>query len=190
VGNKDRGGGYRYYRLAVLSDSDALVRITDIRFWLNGSGTFANSDRVVHLYNYLTAGARAARRATTPPALSADDAVVEAGLIGPFRLRATDGAALAVSHGAVVDRRGRDLSGPVQPGDEFFLRVPAGVDQVMLTVRVPATPDGFGGRVVTGIASDGASGLTPVVLVTPAQLEVEFDVQFDATWSGSLTRSA
>lgn len=182
--------GYRYYRLAVLSDRDALVRITDIRFWLNGSGTFANSDRVVHLYNYLTAGARAARRATTPPALSADDAVVEAGLIGPFRLRATDTAALAVSDGAVVDRHGRELSGPVEPGDEFFLRAPAGVDQVVLTVRVPATPDGFGGRVITGIADDGASGLTPVVLVTPAQLEVEFDVQFDAAWSGQLTRSA
>nr|WP_109552026.1 hypothetical protein [Mycolicibacterium boenickei] len=60
----------------------------------------------------------------------------------------------------------------------------------MLTVRVPATPDGFGGRVITGIADDGASGLTPVVLVTPAQLEVEFDVQFDAAWSGQLTRSA
>lgn len=182
--------GYRYYRLAVLSDRDALVRITDIRFWLNGSGTFANSDRVVHLYNYLTAGARAARRATTPPALSADDAVVADGLIGPFRLRATDSAALAVSHGAVVDRDGRELSGPVEPGDEFFLRVPEGLDQVMLTVRVPANPEGFGGRVITGIAGDGASGLTPVVLATPAQLEIEFDVGFDAAWSGPLTRSA
>lgn len=186
--------GYRYYRLAVLSDRDAPVRITDIRFWLNGSGAYANSDRVVHLYNYLTAGARAARRATTPPALSAEDAVVEAGLIGPFRLRATDSAALAVSHGVVVDRAGRELSGAVQPGDEFFLRVPPGIDRLTVTVRVPATPDGFGGRVVTGIAqsagSGPASGLTPVVLVTPAQLEVEFDVQFDSASTGTLTRSA
>lgn len=182
--------GYRYYRLAVLSDRDALVRITDIRFWLNGSGTFANSDRVVHLYNYLTAGARAARRATTPPALSADDAVVEDGLIGPFRLRATDSAALSVSHGAIVDRDGRELSGVVRPGDEFFLQVPPDVDQVMLTVRVPATPDGFGGRVITGIAQDGTSGLTPVVLVTPAQLEVEFDVQLGAAWADPLAHSA
>ncbi len=186
--------GYRYYRLAVLSDRDALVRVTDIRFWLNGSGAYANSDRVVHLYNYLTAGARAARRATTSPALSAEEAVVEAGVIGPFRLRATDSAALEVSHGVVVDRAGRELSGAVQPGDEFFLRVPPGVDQVTLTVRVPATPDGFGGRVITAIAqspgSGTASGLTPVVLVTPAQLEVEFDVQFGAVSTDTLTRSA
>ncbi|KHO23854.1 hypothetical protein QQ44_16865 [Mycolicibacterium setense] len=186
--------GYRYYRLAVLSDRDALVRVTDIQFWLNGSGAYANSDRVVHLYNYLTAGARAARRATASPALSADDAVVQAGLIGPFRLRATDSAALEVSHGSVVDRTGRELDGAVHPGDEFFLRVAPGVDQVTLTVRVPATPDGFGGRVITAIAQSpaggSASGLTPVVLVTPAQLEVEFDVLFDAASAGTLTRSA
>lgn len=178
------GSGYRYYRLAVLSDRDASVRITDIRFWLNGSGAYANSDRVVHLYNYLTAGARTARRATTSPALSADDAVVSAGLVGPFRLRATDSAALDVSHGAVVDRTGRELSGAVPPGGEFFLRVPPGVDQATLTVRIPATPDGFGGRVITAVAqssdSGTASALTPVVLVTPTQLEVEFDVHFDS----------
>lgn len=183
--------GYRYYRLAVLADRDDAVRITDIHFWLNGSGNYANSDRVVHLYNYLTAGARAARRATTPPALSADDAVTADGLVGPFRLRATDSAALSVSHGILVDRNGRELSGAVQPADEFFLRVPTGVDQLTVTVRVPATPDGFGGRVVTGIAQDGASGLTPVVLVTATQFEVEFDIQLDAAApADGLARSA
>ncbi len=70
------------------------------------------------------------------------------------------------------------------PGGEFFLRVPPGVDQATLTVRIPATPDGFGGRVITAVAqssdSGTASALTPVVLVTPTQLEVEFDVQFDS----------
>jgi TQXA domain-containing protein len=182
--------GYRYYRLAVLADRDALVRITDIRFWLNGSGTYANSDRVVHLYNYLTAGARAARRATMTPALSTRDAVVEDGLVGPFRLQATDSAALTVSHGAVVDRAGRELSGPVNPGDEFFLRLHPGTVQLTLTVRVPATPDGFGGRVITAIAqstgSGTAAGLTPVVLAAPAQLEVEFDI----AWDEALARTA
>ncbi len=40
------------------ADSDAAVVVGAVRFWLNGASTYRNSDRIVHLYDYLLAGAR------------------------------------------------------------------------------------------------------------------------------------
>ena len=54
-----RGAGYRYYRLVILADSAVLVGA--VRFWLNGSATYRNPDRIVHLYDYLLGGAKWAR---------------------------------------------------------------------------------------------------------------------------------
>src|SRR3984885_8548916 len=52
-----RGGrGYRYYRLIATSETGT-PRIERVSFWLTGAGHYRNSDKVVHLYNYLLAGA-------------------------------------------------------------------------------------------------------------------------------------
>ena len=48
-----------------------------------------------------------------------------------------------------------------------------------LTVEVPGRADGFGGRVITGVARDEVAGTyTPLALAVPAQLVVEFDVEW------------
>ena len=180
------GHGYRFYRLVVVADSvtDHRMRIADVEFSLNGSATYANPDRVVHLYSHLIAGARAARNATVTPALWASDAVVDAGMVGPFRLQATDRAVLTVTHGSIVDSAGTELSGPVDPGGQFYLRPQPGTETATVTAHVPAGPDGFGGRVITGVARDATnSGLTPVVLAVPTQLEAEFDISWTAAAS-------
>lgn len=100
-------------------------------------------------------------------------------------MQATDRAAITVDHADVVDRNGFALEGPVAPDDEFYLRTDTGSGIVALTVHVPAGTDGFGGRVLTGVAHDAAnSSLTPVVLAVPAQHEVRFDV----TWERAQAR--
>ena len=53
---------------------------------------------------------------------------------------------------------------------------------VTVTARMPARGDGFGGRVITGVARDDVnSPLTPVALAVPAPLVVDFHLQ----WSPS-----
>ena len=84
-----RGGeGYRYYRLAVLADSDVVVG--PVRFWLSGSATYRNPDRIVCLYDYLLAGARRAADSAVPAEILSNDAIVADGLAGSFRLQSTD----------------------------------------------------------------------------------------------------
>ncbi|BBX38299.1 hypothetical protein MMAG44476_06246 [Mycolicibacterium mageritense DSM 44476 = CIP 104973] len=169
--------GYRYYRLSVVNDRHTRVWVNDVRFRLNGSGVYPNPDRVVHLYNYLVAGAEIARLRTVEPALVAEGATAAAGLVGPLRLRATDRAAATVSDADIVDHAGTELDGPLAPGTEFYLRPRRGVSEVVLTVSIPADPEGFGGRAVTGVAHDESnSRLTPVVLAVPAPRVVEFDI--------------
>src|SRR4029077_5113689 len=67
-----RGAGYRFYRLVVLAASAVLVGA--VRFWLNGSATYRNPDRIVHLYDYLLAGAKWARENSVAAEILADDA--------------------------------------------------------------------------------------------------------------------
>ena len=129
--------GYRFYRLAV--GGDASVQVGEVRFWLNGSGNYRNSDRIVHLYNYLLAGARRARDWAVTAQLLSDDAVIDDGLLGPFRLQAADGAALTLRGGAIVDADSVEFTGAVEPGVEFYLRPEPGTDGALLTVTVSAT---------------------------------------------------
>ena len=57
-----RGGrGHRYYRLVATSETGT-PRIERVSFWLTGARHYRNSDKVVHLYNYLLAGAGTAAR--------------------------------------------------------------------------------------------------------------------------------
>ena len=161
--------GYRYYRLVVLGD--AAVVVGHVRFWLNGARTYANPDRIVHLYDYLLKGAR---KAGASPAIRLvfDEATFEDGLVGPLRLEASAVAALGVSQGTLVDADGIDLAGEIDASTEFYVRPRSGADGVLLT----ATSDGAG-RVVTGVARDDAnSRLTPVALTTAAPLVVDFAI--------------
>lgn len=173
-----RGEGYRYYRLVTLAD--AAVVVGAVRFWLNGSGTYRNPDRIVHLYDYLLAGARRARESAIPAEILFDDATVVDDLVGPFQLQATYSASLTAVGAAVVDADGLGVTGPVEPGTEFFIRPQPGRDGVLLTATVPATSNGFGGRVITGVARDDSnSRLTPVALAMPAPLVVDFAIYLE-----------
>lgn len=167
--------GYQHYRLTI--DGDATV--SNLSFRLDSSRGYRNSEAVVHLYHYLLSGAAAARKAAVTPSLEASRAVVGGGLVGPFRLITADAAALKVSGGhAVVDATGVVIDAPLKPESEFFLRVSEGAVEVTLTVEVPGNPNGFGGRVITGVAQDEAGNRTPLALAVPAQLVVEFDLQW------------
>ena len=173
-----RGEGYRYYRLIILSD--AAVVVGAVRFWLNGSGTYRNPDRIVYLYEYLLAGARRARECTVAAEIVSDGATVVDGLVGPFRLQATHSTALTAVAAAVVDTDGREVTGPLAPNTEFYVRPQSGRDGVLLTATVPATSNGFGGRVITGVARDDSnSRLTPVALAMPAPLVVDFAIYLE-----------
>jgi TQXA domain-containing protein len=171
------GQGYRYYRL-VFADAAGGVEVGDVSFWLDGVSHYRNADRVVHLYDYLLAGARWARGHAVAPELSAVDAVVDGGLIGPLRLHANDAVALMVSGGSLLNADGADLKS-CEPGGEFYLRPDPGAQAATVTATVPARADGFGGRVITGVARDEVNNrLTPVALAVPAPLVVNFHLQW------------
>lgn len=180
--------GYRFYRLRVTGS--ASVELGKTSFWLDGAGHFQNADRVVALYNYLLAGAAKARENAVELQLTdADERRVRVAgeLVGPFRLQATDAAALSVSSGVIVDADGRALTGPLRPGTEFYVRVDPSLGEVSITVRVPALATGTGGRVITGIARDDETGrLTPVALAVPAQVTVEFAL----SWPAGVSRTS
>lgn len=171
-----RGSGHTHYRLVV--DGDASV--TDVTFALDGSRAYRNPEPIVYLYDYLLSGARSARRSAVTPSLLASDAVIDGALVGPFRLATTDAAAVSISDGhGVVDADGAAITEPLRPGAEFYLRVTPGAIAATLTIEVPGRADGFGGRVITGVARDETAGrFTPLALAVPAQLVVEFDVEW------------
>ncbi|MGV0626080.1 thioester domain-containing protein [Mycolicibacter minnesotensis] len=174
-------GGHRYYRLSVAGADTATIG--DVDFWLNGTSTYRNSDRIVALYRYLLAGAAQAR--TTAPALDATAAGLADGVVGPLRLTVADSAALHAEGAVVLDADGTELSGPVEPGALFYLRPVPGAESAQVRVTVPGTEDGYGGRVLTGIAGDEASKLTPVALAVPAALVVDFTVTWAPRRAGS-----
>jgi TQXA domain-containing protein len=179
VSGTGRGGGhvgYRHYRLAV----SGTATIADVRFFLNGSSNFRNPARIVHLYDYLLAGAARARARTTGPRLTAANARVQNGLVGPFRLAATDRVALEGSDVTLVDNIvGAPITGPVEPGAGFYLRVEPGTTSATVTMTVPGDPDGYGGRVIAGVARDESSSrYTPLALAVPADLVVDFDIDW------------
>jgi TQXA domain-containing protein len=177
-----RVGGYRYYRLVIDSPRPAEVGVREVTFRLDGAATYRNPDRIVHLYDYLLAGARAADRHTAVADLDSADATVDGSLVGPFRLRSAGSVLLTARDGTVIDADGVELSGQIEPGAEFYISPHTDADGVFLTATVPGTPHGVGGRVVTGVAHDDAnSRLTPLALAKPAPLVVDFAVYWSAT---------
>ncbi|MEI7915039.1 MAG: thioester domain-containing protein [Mycobacteriaceae bacterium] len=177
-----RGVGHRHYR--VLIDGEAIV--TDVAFRLDGAARYRNADAVVFLYDYLLAGARAAREAAVTPSLSVDDADVAGDVVGPLRLEVASTARITAPAGVEIIHAGRSAaSALVSAGDEFSLRVTPGSVTATLTVEVPGDAEGFGGRVLTGVVRDEADGhYTPLALAVPVALVVEFDVQW-AGWTSS-----
>ena len=108
-----RGGrGYRYYRLIPTSETGT-PGIEHVSFWLTGARHYRNSDKVVHLYNYLLAGASAAARTTqkrvVEPALIDTHAIADADLLGPFQVTApltiepSDGHQLVDADGFAIE---------------------------------------------------------------------------------------
>ena len=117
--------------------------------------------------------------------LVSDDATFDDGLVGPFRLQVTSAARLTSRDGLIVDADGVEFSGQVDSGTEFYVRPPTGTDGVLVTATVPGSADGFGGRVVTGVARDDTdSRLTPVALASPAPVVIDFAVYWAAGHRG------
>jgi TQXA domain-containing protein len=175
-----RGGrGYRYYRLIASSDTGT-PSIEHVTFWLTGARHYRNSDKVVHLYNYLLAGAatatRTAGKGVGQPALIDSHAVVDAELVGPFQatapltITATDGHRLVDADGFAIDA--------VKPGSDFYLRPAPGSSAATLTGKTAAD---LHGRVLIGVALDpAAQRFTPVALAIPTETAIEFDISWEA----------
>ena len=176
--NGGRGGGHHHYRLMV--EGEACVE--DVTFHLHGSKRYRNAEFIVYLYDYLLAGARAARESAVTPALTFSDARVDGNLVGPFQLVTADAAMITASDGHRVVRDGAvAATALVQPHEDFHLWVAPGAQRAKLTVAVPGEADGFGGRVLTGVVRDEADGrYTPLALAVPVQTVVEFDIDWTA----------
>jgi hypothetical protein len=134
----------------------------------------------VHLYNYLLSGAAAAARTAdqpgVEPAVIDVDAVAEADLIGPFQVTAP--LTLAASDGhQLVDADGHAIDS-VEPRTDFYIRRAPGSSAATLTAKTPAD---LRGRVLTGVALDGAAQrFTPVALAIPTETAIEFDISWEA----------
>jgi TQXA domain-containing protein len=175
-----RGGrGYRYYRLITTSETGT-PKIGRVSFWLTGARHYRNTDKVVHLYNYLLNGAHTVGGTTRGDAIENAlvdvDAVADSELIGPFRvataltLTASDGHDLVDADGFSIDT--------VEPGTDFYLRRAPGTSAATLTAK---TPGDLRGRVLTGVALDGAAQrFTPVALAIPTDTAIEFDIRWEA----------
>lgn len=177
-----RGGrGYRYYRLIAASETGT-PRIEHINFWLTGTRHYRNADKVVHLYNYLLAGSRTALREAGEPILVDTNATAESELIGPFQVRIPLMLSAGEGH-TLVDADGFPIGGVVAPGTDFYLRPAAGTSAATLTAT---TNENLPGRVLTGVALEGASHrFTPVALAIPTEMAIEFDISWkaDEPWS-------
>jgi TQXA domain-containing protein len=171
-----RGGrGYRYYRLIAASETGT-PRIDHVNFWLTGSRHYRNPDKVVHLYNYLLAGAKNAVHETDEPLLVDTHAIVESELVGPFQVTAALSLSAPDGH-QLVDADGFSIAA-VEPGTDFYLRPAPGTSATTLTAT---TPRDLRGRVLTGVALDGAAQrFTPVALAIPTEMAIEFDISWEA----------
>jgi TQXA domain-containing protein len=170
-----RGRGFRYYRLITAAENGA-PDIGHVGFWLTGTRHYRNADRIVHLYNYLLAGASAALRRAGEPRLVATHALAEPGLVGPFQVRTP--LTLKVTEGhALVDADGAAIDGTLPPGRDFYVRPAPGTSTTTLTAT---TAHDVAGRVLTGVALEGApQRFTPVALAIPADVAIHFEISWD-----------
>lgn len=180
--NHGRGArGYRFYRLINEADTSVAPIIDHVDFRLTGSRQYRNADRIVHLYNYLLAGAYTALP-QAGPALVDTAAFADSDLVGPFQVGVP--MTLTVAGGQdLVDADGSTLVGVVSPGTDFYIRRSSDVSAATLT----ATPvQQVSGPVLTGVALAGpAQRLTPVALTTPRHVTMEIDI----TWKADQARA-
>jgi len=171
-----RGGrGYRYYRLIATSETGTPA-IERVSFWLTGTRHYRNADKVVHLYNYLLAGARKAHKDADVAALIDIDAVPDAELVGPFQVTTSLVLSASDDH-QLVDADGFFITGTVEPGTDFYLRPAPGTSAATLTA---STRRDLHGRVLTGVALDGpAQRVTPVALAIPTEMAIEFNISWE-----------
>lgn len=176
-----RGGrGYRYYRL-VAHSATGTPRVEHVSFRLTGARHYRNADKVVHLYNYLLTQARKAAHQTEQPLLVDHHATADAGLVGPFQVRIP--LILSTNEGhELLDADGFAVAGAIEPGTDFYLRQAPGTSGLTLTAK---TVGNLHGRVLTGVALDEASQrFTPVALAIPTEMNIEFDISWQAeAWS-------
>ncbi|OBG72212.1 TQXA domain-containing protein [Mycobacterium sp. E2462] len=170
------GSGYRHYRLLATAQGGDPT-IDEVRFWLTDTRHYRNADMVVHLYNYLIDGARNAARGADELRLVEHQATADSHLVGPFQvpiplaLSVTEGHTLVDADGAVI----RDI---VEPGSDFYLRPAPGTSATTMTAK---TAHNLTGRVLTGVALDGAPyRLTPIALTVPTDVAIEFDIIWQA----------
>lgn len=174
------GRGYRHYRL-ITTTPDAATAIDHVDFWLTGTRHYRNADRVVHLYNYLLAGAHQAIRDIEEPRLIATDATADAELVGPFQVGMPLNLTVGDEH-ALVDADGFTISDTVHPGTDFYLRRAPGTTAITLSATTPHT---IGGRVLTGVALEGApQRFTPVALTVPTDVTIEFEISWTLVREG------
>lgn len=172
------GRGYRYYRL-ITTDGGT---VDHVHFTLTGTRHYRNADHIVHLYNYLLAGADNAARQAHEPTMVHTHAVAGAQLVGPFQLRRPLRLCAPENH-AIVDVDGFAIDDMVEAGTDFYLSRPPGTSATTLTAT---TPHGLGGRVLTGVPVErAAERFTPVALVVPADVAIHFDISWevDEAWT-------
>lgn len=168
------GRGYRHYRLIATTDATNPT-IDHVRFWLTGARHYRNADRIVHLYNYLITGARKALRDTVEPQLVDTEATANSELIGPFQVPIPLTLNVGDGH-TLVDSDGETVVGAVQAGTDFYLRPAPGTSTTTVTAT---TPDSLTGRVLTGVAVEGAAHrFTPIALTVPTAVAIEFDISW------------
>lgn len=170
-----RGRGFRYYRLITATHNGG-SDIGHVGFWLTGTRHYRNADRIVHLYNYLLAGASVALREAVRPQLVATRALAEPGLVGPFQVR-TPLALTATGGHTLVDTDGAAIDGTLAPGTDFYVRPATGTSKATLTAT---TAHKHAGRVSTGVALEEAPHrFTPVALAIPTDVAIHFEISWD-----------
>lgn len=165
--------GYRFYRLYVQGGT---ADVENVEFWLHDARNHRNADRVVRLYQYLLEQSLLSTgQAEHAPTIDDSQAVMAAGLMGPFVVDSQRPVLLSISEGAkAMDISGTELTGPVQPGARFYVRPAECVAAVTVSVIDPAATS----RVLTGVAE---GPLTPLALVHPGTQDVlELTVEWAA----------
>jgi TQXA domain-containing protein len=172
-----RGGrGYRYYRLITTAHSGT-PRVDQVRFRLTGSRHYRNADRIVHLYNYLLAGAHQVRPEPDELALTDRRAVAQSELVGPFQVSIPLTLCASGDH-ALTDAAGLSIEGIIAPGADFYLRPAPGTSAATLTATIPY---GLSGRVLTAVAlTQAAQRFTPIALTGPTDATLHFEISWDA----------
>lgn len=169
------GCGYRHYRLIAAAEGGT-PRIGRVQFWLTGTRQYRNTARVVHLYNYLLAGALEAHVETEDFGLDDSQATAADELVGPFRVHSP--LTLEVTDGhALVDADGFAIDGVLEPGVDFYLRPAPSTTSTTVTGRPLHS---FSGRVLTGVAPGAPDQFTPVALALPSDIAIHFEIR----WNG------